>query len=253
MSKIKYLLFIIPFLFLFITKANAFTIININDVDITEQHIKDFIYTQDTSFDLYDYVVCYNNTVKYLRCFFLTEEQKNGLYTDGTNYDAYGNFLKFVYGLTTYAQYTNSNGTETFNSSTINTLKFSFYEGNKTGRTYTSFLNSDMTTYLGSTDYNALVFSSSPPPEPEPIISNLIYLPIELQEGNCPVILDKDTIRVYDEEPQINVSATYTDYFINSHYLQRNGTETLTDTISCLSLDNFTTAYAYRFDFDKII
>ena len=100
--------------------------------------------------------------------------------------------------------------------------------------------------------WNKDIDPEEPDPQ-EPIIENKIYLPIELEEGKCPYILNKDVIRVYDTTPVIDTPVNYTDYFINSHYISQNGTETLSNTINCLDLENFTTAYVYRFDFSQII
>lgn len=81
----------------------------------------------------------------------------------------------------------------------------------------------------------------------------MIYVPT-LNNNNCVVIYDKDTIRVYDTQPQSNVLTNYTDYFINSHYLSKSGSEvfaTFNDT--CISSNNLTTDFYYRNDLFEIL
>lgn len=76
----------------------------------------------------------------------------------------------------------------------------------------------------------------------------MIYLPIKLEDSDIVFIKDKDTIRV------IKSNNTYTDYYINSHYISKNGV--LTDTIeTTVSLDHdiFTTDFYYRNDLDSIL
>lgn len=82
----------------------------------------------------------------------------------------------------------------------------------------------------------------------------MIYLPIEITENQCAFVYDKDTIRVYDNKPIENESLNYTDYYINSHYLEKTGTETITNIVpTCLEQENLTTSYYYRNDFSEII
>lgn len=79
-----------------------------------------------------------------------------------------------------------------------------------------------------------------------------IYLPIELTNNNCVVVQNEDIIRVYDEIPQNNRTVSYTDYYINSHYIFREGTVTYTNYSTlptCLNNSLFTTKEQYRNDF----
>ena len=56
---------------------------------------------------------------------------------------------------------------------------------------------------------------------------NNIYLPIDsVNDFACYSVLDKDTIRAYRTQPQIDSSSEYVDFYINSHYLQKIGTQT---------------------------
>ena len=83
----------------------------------------------------------------------------------------------------------------------------------------------------------------------------MIYLPDELQNNNCAYWLDSNTIRVYEYTPHQNSVVNYTDYFINSHYLTREGSNqfgSYYNPISCISHDKFTNNYWYRNDIDSI-
>ena len=81
-----------------------------------------------------------------------------------------------------------------------------------------------------------------------------IYLPVDnINDFACYSVLDKDTIRAYRTQPQIESSSEYVDFYINSHYLQKTGTQTWGQWTSnlpiCTSKDSFTNNYYYRNDF----
>lgn len=63
------------------------------------------------------------------------------------------------------------------------------------------------------------------------------------------------TIRAYHSTPRLNSSADYTDYFINSHYISRDGTQTWNNysTLPTCMNDTFTTNVYYRNDLDQIL
>lgn len=78
------------------------------------------------------------------------------------------------------------------------------------------------------------------------------YLPVELKSNNCVVVQSEDIIRVYDEIPENNKTVSYTDYYINSHYIFRQGTMTYNNYSSlpvCLDNAFFTTKEHYRNDY----
>lgn len=89
------------------------------------------------------------------------------------------------------------------------------------------------------------------PPEPEPpvIDENLdkIFVP-NYKKGQCIEILDKDTLRVFENENTNN----YIDYFINSHYISKEGQTELNYTKNC-SIREFTSIGYYRNDFPEIL
>lgn len=88
------------------------------------------------------------------------------------------------------------------------------------------------------------------PEEPEiPIFNanlNKFYVP-DYQEGQCVEVLDKDTIRVFND----STTSFYTDYFINSNYISRTGQVDIDYEKNCSTLD-FTSDYKYRNDLSKI-
>ena len=81
-----------------------------------------------------------------------------------------------------------------------------------------------------------------------------IYLPIDnFDEFACYSVYDKDTIRAYYSMPQLDSSSNYVDFYINSHYLEKNGTQHWgsynSNLPSCISKNSFTNNYYYRNDF----
>lgn len=85
-----------------------------------------------------------------------------------------------------------------------------------------------------------------------------IYLPIEnLNDFACYSVIDKDTIRAYKTQPQLDSSSEYVDFYINSHYLQKTGTQSWGQWNSslpiCVSKSSFTNDVYYRNDFDSVL
>ena len=77
-----------------------------------------------------------------------------------------------------------------------------------------------------------------------------IYLPINsVNDFACYSVLDKDTIRAYRTMPTINGSSNYVDFYINSHYLESEGTQTWGQWTNYLP----TTDYYYRTDMPDIL
>ncbi|MBE6146982.1 MAG: hypothetical protein E7168_01460 [Firmicutes bacterium] len=85
----------------------------------------------------------------------------------------------------------------------------------------------------------------------------MIYLPIEdFSQYECYVIHSSDVIRAYEEIPQVNLSVNYTDFYINSHYMENPGTQIFgnySNIPTCISQDKFTNVYGYRNDFADIL
>ena len=85
-----------------------------------------------------------------------------------------------------------------------------------------------------------------------------IYLPIDnVNDFACYSIYDKDTVRAYYTKPSLDSSSNYVDFYINSHYLQRTGSQSWgqwnTSLPTCLPADSITTDYYYRNDFPDIL
>lgn len=83
----------------------------------------------------------------------------------------------------------------------------------------------------------------------------MIYVP-EYTNGNCAIVQDSNTIRVYDTTPTANSTVNYIDYYINSHYLFKKGTQTFNNYVhvpTCSNSDYITTNFYYRNDIFEII
>lgn len=64
-----------------------------------------------------------------------------------------------------------------------------------------------------------------------------------------------NTIRAYETMPRQNGTSNYTDYYVNSHYLYTNGSQTFSNYTSlptCMG-EIFTTNVFYRNDLDSIL
>lgn len=88
----------------------------------------------------------------------------------------------------------------------------------------------------------------------------MIYLP--KSDFACYVVMDKDTIRAYRTMPYRpsingqNVTIQYVDYYINSHYLEKQGTQNFSynSTLpSCIDNSLITNEIYYRNDIDSIL
>ena len=97
------------------------------------------------------------------------------------------------------------------------------------------------------------VCSSEPeePEEPEEPTQDInldyVYVP-NYKEGQCIEVLDKDTLRVFENE----TTSYYSDYYINSHYISTQGQVEVNYQKNCSSL-NFTSIGYYRNDFPQIL
>lgn len=83
-----------------------------------------------------------------------------------------------------------------------------------------------------------------------------IYLPNALTNSNCVVVRDRDTIRVYDNQPeQNNQWYSYTDYYVNSHYMTNTGAQQFgqySTLPTCRNHNEFTNEEFFRNDFSDI-
>lgn len=80
-----------------------------------------------------------------------------------------------------------------------------------------------------------------------------IYIPVEnIYDYACYSVQDMNTIRAYVSTPRANSTSNYTDFYINSHYLQKSGSQTWGTTTTlpvCVSMSTITNDVYYRTDF----
>lgn len=83
----------------------------------------------------------------------------------------------------------------------------------------------------------------------------MIYVP-DLENYKCYVVQNEQVIRGYKEKPTNNSNVEYRDFYINSSYIYKDGTQTFSQYATlpiCLSKQNLTTEVYYRNDIDKIL
>lgn len=84
----------------------------------------------------------------------------------------------------------------------------------------------------------------------------MIYVP-DLENYKCFVVQNNETIRAYTEVPKNNTNISYRDYYVNSHYMYKDGVQQFgnynTSLPTCMKNTEITDAYYYRNDFDSII
>lgn len=85
---------------------------------------------------------------------------------------------------------------------------------------------------------------------------NRIYLP-SITNQNCVEVRDKDTIRVWERQPQQNnQDYNYIDYYINSHYLTKLGSQHFNQYSAipqCVDHSIISDDYFYRHDITDIL
>lgn len=83
----------------------------------------------------------------------------------------------------------------------------------------------------------------------------MIYLPST--DYACIVVYNSETLRAYSTLPAQDTTVSYTDYYINSHYISKTGSETFSrysaTLPTCLSSDSVTTDFYYRNDLPDIL
>lgn len=84
-----------------------------------------------------------------------------------------------------------------------------------------------------------------------------IYVP-DLENYKCYIVRDTNTLRAYKQIPQRNTEIEYRDYYINSHYLYQDGTQSFGNYTStylpvCLNSENLTDSVYYRNDISDIL
>lgn len=83
-----------------------------------------------------------------------------------------------------------------------------------------------------------------------------IYVP-DLQNYKCFVVQSSDVIRAYKKIPQTNSESDYRDYYINSNYIYKDGSQSFSGYTAylpvCLSTDVVSDNVFYRNDIDSIL
>lgn len=82
----------------------------------------------------------------------------------------------------------------------------------------------------------------------------MIYVP-DLNYA-CYVVQSEGVIRAYEQVPLYNVNVSYRDYYLNSDYIYRDGTQQFGNYSTlpvCLDSGVVTDNYFYRVDFDSIL
>lgn len=83
----------------------------------------------------------------------------------------------------------------------------------------------------------------------------MVYVP-NFENGQCAVVRDSQTIRVYETIPTYNSNINYTDYYIQSNYLPNYGQQNFSNYSTlptCLSNSEITTNVEYRNDYADIL
>lgn len=83
----------------------------------------------------------------------------------------------------------------------------------------------------------------------------MIYIP-EAQKYKCVVVQNEDVVRAYEQKPINNSNINYRDFFINSNYIFKDGTQSFGQYATlpvCLSSDDITNNFYYRNDLDSIL
>ena len=83
----------------------------------------------------------------------------------------------------------------------------------------------------------------------------MIYVP-DLENYECYVVQSEGVLRGYEETPKNNTTVNYRDFYINSNYIYRDGSQqfsTYTNLPICLSASSITNEVYYRNDFDSIL
>lgn len=83
-----------------------------------------------------------------------------------------------------------------------------------------------------------------------------LYVPFNnINNYRCYAVFDSNTIRAYYNEPQLG-NNTYTDIYVNSHYLTKEGTQVIESTQElplCTDISQITNDYWHRLDLAHII
>ena len=83
----------------------------------------------------------------------------------------------------------------------------------------------------------------------------MIYVP-EKENYQCYVVQSEGVIRGYEQVPQNNTTINYRDYYIESDYIYKDGSQTFSNYATlptCLASNVVTSEIYYRTDFHNIL
>lgn len=85
----------------------------------------------------------------------------------------------------------------------------------------------------------------------------MIFVP-EFNNNSCCYMYDSNTLRCYKTQPVINSTIEYRDFYVNSHYLYKDGSTQFGNygynyNIECLDNSVLTDKYMYRNDISDIL
>lgn len=83
-----------------------------------------------------------------------------------------------------------------------------------------------------------------------------IFVPQDNTFNKCYVVQSEGVIRGYEEIPQTNRTINYRDYYINSDYIYRDGSQTFSSYSTpptCLASSVITNDYWYRLDLTNVL
>lgn len=82
-----------------------------------------------------------------------------------------------------------------------------------------------------------------------------VYIP-NFENYKCFVVQNENVIRAYSQVPTYNSTVNYRDFYINSNYIYRDGSQSFTNYSTlpvCLDNSIITDDFYYRNDFDSIL
>lgn len=83
----------------------------------------------------------------------------------------------------------------------------------------------------------------------------MLYVP-NAENYPCVVVQNAEIIRAYKTVPSYNTSSEYTDFFVQSHYMSKEGVQNFSrygELPQCLSTEKITSDFYYRNDMPDIL
>lgn len=80
----------------------------------------------------------------------------------------------------------------------------------------------------------------------------MMYVP-DLENYTCVSVIDKDTVRAYTVYPVLDSTVSYRDYYVNSHYMYKDGSEYIESVPDCMGFNTVSDDIYYRNDLSDIL